>query len=193
VGTEGGRGSPKAPLIHMSVSTPSMRQLTRCGEDQTRSLHAWNMENKHSREILPTSFIICPIPNLWPAGTQAQDNDQRWSSTDSRIWTRALSLIIFRLQSHPSLLRSVLRFAYLEALHSLALLASVSQGQVSSTKAILCLPCTDRSRMTRFGLCAGTMTSAGINPPPGSYIPSKSEYSSIVRLPSRADFRQPAL
>jgi hypothetical protein len=54
---EGGE-SPKAPPIHTSVGTPSMRQLTRCGEDQTGSLCAWNMENEHTREILPTSFII---------------------------------------------------------------------------------------------------------------------------------------
>jgi hypothetical protein len=35
-----------------------------------------------------------------------------------------------QLQSHPSLLKPVLRSAYLAVLHSLALLASVSQGQV---------------------------------------------------------------
>jgi hypothetical protein len=118
-----------------------MRRVTRRWEGQTGSLHAWNMENEHTREILLTSFIICPIPDLRPTGTQAQNNDGRRSITDLRIWTCNQTSIIYRLQSHPSLLRIVLRPAYLEALHSLALLASVSQGQVSSTKAILCIPC----------------------------------------------------
>jgi hypothetical protein len=151
------------------------------------------MENEHRREIQLTSFIICAIPYLWPAGTQARNNNRRWSLTDLRIWTRAPNLIIYRLQSQPSLLRVVLRSAYLEVLRSSALLASVSQGQVSSTKVILCLPCTDRSRMTRSGLCACTMTSAGINPQPGACSPSKSQYSSTVLLPTRTDFRQPAM
>lgn len=75
------------------------------------------------------------------------------------------------LQSYPSLLRAVLRSAYLAVLRSLALLASVSQGQVSSTKALLCLPCTDRSTMTRSGLCAYTMTSAGIDPAVFGLVP----------------------
>jgi hypothetical protein len=39
-------------------------------------------------------------------------------------------------------------------------------SQPRLTKAILCLPCTDRSRMTRSGLCACTMTSVGIDPGP---------------------------
>jgi hypothetical protein len=116
------------------------------------------MANKLTREILLTSFIICPIPEQWPAGTQARNNGRRRSLTD---------LIKYRLQSHPSLLRAVLRSAYLAVLCSSALLASVSQGQVSSTKAILCLPYTDQSMMTRSGLCAYTMTLAEINPPPG--------------------------
>jgi hypothetical protein len=40
------------------------------------------MANKHTREILLTSFIICPIPDLWPAGIQARNNDQRQSFTN---------------------------------------------------------------------------------------------------------------
>jgi hypothetical protein len=66
----------------------------------------------------------------------------------------------------------------------------MSQGQVSLTKAILNLPYTDRSMMTRSGLCACTMTSAGIDPLPGACNPSKSQYSSTVLLPTRADFRE---
>jgi hypothetical protein len=147
-----------------------MRQVTRHGEDQTGSLRAWNMENEHTRDILLTSFIICPIPDLWPAGTQDQINDQRRYSTDLIIRPRARTSIIYRLQSHLSLLKAVLKSAYLETLRSSALLASVSQGQVSTTKAILCLPCTDRSRMTRSGLCACTMTSAGIDRHPGPAV-----------------------
>jgi hypothetical protein len=104
------------------------------------------MENEHSREILLTYFIICPIPDLWPAETQARNNNRRRSLTDLRTLPHAPTSIMYRLQSDPSLLRAVLRSAYLEALHSLALLASVSQGQVGLTKAIPCLPCTDRSR-----------------------------------------------
>jgi hypothetical protein len=151
------------------------------------------MTNEHTRKILLMSFIICPIPDLWPAGTQARNNDRRRCLTDLIIWPRAPTSIKYRLQSHPSLLRAILRSAYLAVLRSLALLASVSQGQVSSTKAILCLPCTNRSMMTRFGLCACTMTSAGIDPSPEACSPSKSQYSSTVLLPTRADFRQPAM
>jgi hypothetical protein len=150
------------------------------------------MANEHTREILPMSFIICPIPELWPAGTQVQNNDRRWSLTELMILPYAPTSIKYRLQSHPSLLRAVLRSAYLAVLRSLALLASVSQGQVSSTKAILYLPCADQSTMTRSGLCACTM-SARIDPPPGACSPSKSQYSSTVLLPTRADFRQPAI
>jgi hypothetical protein len=137
------------------------------------------MVNEHTREILLTSFIICPIPDLWPAGTQAQNNDRRLSLTDLRIWHRAPTSIIYRLQSHPSLLRTVLRSAYLKVS---AFLTSVSQGKVSSTKAILCLPCTDRSRKTRSGLCACIMTSAGIDLSPVACSPSKSQYSSTLLL-----------
>jgi hypothetical protein len=151
------------------------------------------MANKHTREILLTSFIVCPIPDIWPAGTQARNNDRRQSLTDLVIWPHAPISIKYRLQSHPSLLRAVSRFAYLVVLRSSAFLASVSQGQVSSTKAILCLPYTDRSMMRRFGLCACTMTSAGIDPPPGACSPSKSQYSSTELLPTRADFRQPLM
>jgi hypothetical protein len=150
------------------------------------------MANEHTREILLTSFIICPIPDLWPAGTQARNNNRRRSLTSLRIWPRPPTSIIYRLQSHPSLMITILSSAYLAVLHSLALLASVSQEQVSSTKAILYLPCTDQSRMTRSGLCPCTM-SAGIDPPPGACSPSKSQYSSTVLLPKRADFRQPAM
>jgi hypothetical protein len=85
-----------------------------------------------------------------------------------------------KLQSHPSLLRAVLRSAYLTVLRSSAFLASV--GQVSSTKAILCLPYTDRSMMTRSGLCACTMTSARIDPPPGACSQSKSHCHSTAQL-----------
>jgi hypothetical protein len=113
--------------------------------------------------------------DLWPAGTHARNNNQRRSLTDLIICPRASTSIKYRLQSHPSLLRAILMSTYLAVLHSLALLASVSQGQVSSTKAILCLPCTDRSMMTKSGLCACTMTSAGIHPPPGACSPSKSQ------------------
>jgi hypothetical protein len=80
-----------------------------------------------------TSLIICPIPDLYPAGTQAQNNDQRRSLTDLIIWPPSPTLIKYRLQSHPSLLIAILRSAYFAVLCSLALLASVSQGQVSST------------------------------------------------------------
>jgi hypothetical protein len=149
------------------------------------------MVNEHTREILLTFFIICPKPDLWPAGTQARNNDRRRSLTSLRIC--APTSIIYRLQSHPSLLRAIWRSAYFAVLRSLALLASVSQGQVSSTKAILCLPCTDRSRMARSGLCAYTMTSARIDLPAGAYSPSKSQYSSTVLLPTRVDFRQHAM
>jgi hypothetical protein len=160
--------------------------VTRHGEDQTGSLHAKNMENKHTREILLTNFIICPITDLWPAGTQAQNNDRRRSLSDSRIWPCAPTLINYRLQSHPSLLSAALRSAYLADFCSSALLASVFQGQVS-------LPCTDQSRMTRSGLCVCTMTLAGIDLPPGAYSPFKSQYSSTVLLPTKADFRQPVM
>jgi hypothetical protein len=128
------------------------------------------MANEHTGEILLTSFIICPIPDLWPAGTQARNNDRRQSLTDLMIWPCAPISIKYRLQSHPSLLRAVLGSAYLAVLRSSALLASVSQGQISSTKAILCLPCTDRS-MSSSGLCACTMMSTGIDPPPGACSP----------------------
>jgi hypothetical protein len=127
------------------------------------------MANEHTREILLTSFIICPIPYLWPAGTQARNNDRRRSLKNLIIWPRAPTSIKYRLQSHPSLLRAILRSAYLAVLLSSAPLASVSQGQVSSTKVILCLPSNDRLIMTRSGLCACTMTSVGIDPPPKSH------------------------
>jgi hypothetical protein len=151
------------------------------------------MANEHTKEILQMSFIICLIPDLWPAGTQARNNDRRQSLTNLIIWPHAPTSIKYRLQSHPSLLRAVLRSAYPAVLRSLALLGSVSQGQVSSTKAILCLPCTDQSMMTRSGPYACTMTSAGIDPPTGACSPSKSQYSSTVLLPTRANFRQPAI
>jgi hypothetical protein len=149
-----------------------MCRVTKRKEDQTGPLRTWNMENEHTREILLTSFIVCPIPDLWPTGTQARNNDQRPSFTDLRIWPQVPTLIIYRLQSHPSLLKAVLRSAYLEALLFSTLLASVFQGQVSSTKAILCLPCTNQSRMTMSGLCSCAKMSAGIHPSPGACSPS---------------------
>jgi hypothetical protein len=51
-----------------------MCRVTRCKEGQTGSLRAWNMENEHTNEILLTSFIIFPIPDLCPAGTRARNN-----------------------------------------------------------------------------------------------------------------------
>jgi hypothetical protein len=128
------------------------------------------MANEQTREIMLTSFIIYPIPNLWPAGIQARNNDRKLSLSDLITWPRTPTSIKYRLQSHPSLLRAILRSAHLAVLCSSALLASVSQGQVSSNKAILCQPCTDRSMMTRSGLCACTMTLAGIDLPPGPAV-----------------------
>jgi hypothetical protein len=74
VGGEGGRESPRGGhLTHAPVGTLSICCMTRRGENQTGSLRASNMVNEHTREIMLTSFIICPIP----AGTQARNNDQR--------------------------------------------------------------------------------------------------------------------
>jgi hypothetical protein len=126
VGGDGEGATPGGLSTHSPVGTPSIGRVTRHRENQTGSLRAWNMANKHTREILLTSFIICPIPDLWPAGTQARNNDWRQSLTDLIIWPRASTPIKYRLQSHPSLLRAVLRSAYLAVLHSSALLALVS-------------------------------------------------------------------
>jgi hypothetical protein len=68
---------------------------------------------------------------------------------------------------HPILLNTILRTAYFEALRSLTFSALIYQGHVSSTKDILCRPCTHRLRMTSSGLCACAKTSVGIDPPPG--------------------------
>jgi hypothetical protein len=78
----------------------------------------------------------------------------------------------YRLQSHFRLLRSSLRSAHHAVSRSPAL--STSQGQVSLTKALPNLPCTDRSMKTRPGLYACTTTSARTDPPPGACYPSKS-------------------
>jgi hypothetical protein len=101
------------------------------------------------------------------------------------MWPRAPTLIKYRLQSHPCLLSSSLRSAYFVVLHSSALLASVSQRQVSSTKSILNLPYTDQSIMTRFGLCACTMTSAGIACHPGPAIHSSHSTTQPYSCPQR--------
>jgi hypothetical protein len=100
-------------LIHSPVGTPSTCRMTRHGENQTGSLWAWNMANKHTREILLTSFIICPIPDVWPAGSQAWNNDQRQPLTDLTMRPLAPTSIKYRQQSHPWLLNSSLRYAYL--------------------------------------------------------------------------------
>jgi hypothetical protein len=146
-----------------------------------------------SGSIALVPFLGFAFHCLWPARTQARNNNQRRSLTDLIIWSRAPISIKYRLQSYPSLLRAVLRSAYLVVLCSLALLASVSQGQDNLTKAILFLPRTDLSMMTRSGLCACTMTSTGMDPPPGACSPSKSQYSSTILLPTSADFRQPVM
>jgi hypothetical protein len=84
---------------------------------------------RHTREILLTSFIICPLPDLWLAGSQARNKDRRQSLTNLTMWPRAPTSIKYRLQSYPWLFSSSLRSAYLAVLRSLALLASLSQGQ----------------------------------------------------------------
>ena len=114
-GRGGGRGGglPGGLPTHSPVGTPSICRVTRRGENQTGSLRAWNMANEHTREILLTSFIIRPIPDLWPAGSQARNNDRRRSLTDLTMWPRAPTSIKYRLQSHPWLLSSSLRSAYL--------------------------------------------------------------------------------
>jgi hypothetical protein len=104
----GERASPGGLPTHSPVGTPSICRMTRNGEDQTGSLRAWNIAKEHAREILLTSFIICPIPDLWPAGTQTRSNDQRRSLIDSIISARAPTSIKYRLQSHPWLLREIL-------------------------------------------------------------------------------------
>jgi hypothetical protein len=43
-------------------------------------------------------------------------------------------------------------------------------GTSQLIKAILCLPCKDRSRMTRSGLCACTMRQAGLTHHPGPAV-----------------------
>jgi hypothetical protein len=78
------------------------------------------------------------------------------------IWPRAPTLIKYRLQSHPSLLRAVLRSAYLAVLSSLALLVGTSQ--LDQGYPMPTMP--NHSMMTRSGLCASTMTSARIDLPP---------------------------
>jgi hypothetical protein len=172
-GGQGGGGVPKLPYSHFHWHSINVSR-----GKMWRRPDRVNARLEHTREILRT------------AETQARNNDQRRSLTDLRKWSRTPTLVMYRLQSQPSLLRIVLWSAYLEAFFRLA---SVSHGQFSSTKVILCLPCTDRSRMTRSGLSTCTMMSAGIDLPPGAYSPSKSQYGSNVLLPTRADFRQPAM
>jgi hypothetical protein len=70
------------------MGIPSICQGTRRKGNQSGSLRAWNMENKHKIKIQQTSFIICAIPDLWPAGTQARNNDQRRSLIYLRILPR---------------------------------------------------------------------------------------------------------
>jgi hypothetical protein len=43
-------------------------------------------EKKHKQEISLTIFIICPIPDLWPAGTQACNNHRRRSLRDLSLY-----------------------------------------------------------------------------------------------------------
>jgi hypothetical protein len=139
--------------------------------------------------------IFYHLPNTLPIARRdpSQNKDRSRSLSDLIVLPRAPTSIKYRLQSHSSLLRVDLRSAYLVVLCFSAHLASVSQGQVSSTKAILCLPCTNQSMMIRFGLCDCTMRSAGIDLPSGACSPSKSQHSSTILLPTRADFRQPAM
>jgi hypothetical protein len=130
-------------------------------------------------------LIIYATPDLCPGGTKYQNKDQRQFFTKLEICPRAPTSIIYRPQSHPSLLRAYLWLAYLEILQSLALSASVSKIHVSSTKDILCRPWSDLSRMTRSGLCVCAMTEDGIDRQPGACSPSKLEWaqpSAVVGL-----------
>jgi hypothetical protein len=141
------------------------------------------MVNEYTREIQLACWIIHAIPDLWPRRTQFQNNDCRQSYTGLRIWLRALTLIIYRLEPQPLLLKAILKSAYCQALRLSAILASVFQGEVKSTKAFLSQPCTDWSWMTRSGLCACAKTSVRIDPPLGACSPLKSQYSSTVLGP----------
>jgi hypothetical protein len=108
------------------------------------------MQNEQTRDIQLAYLIISATPD-GPGGTQDRNEDQRQSFPNFEICPCVPSSIIYRPQSHPSLLRAILRPAYLEILRSLTLSASVSQGHVSSTKNILCQPWSNLSRMTRSG------------------------------------------
>jgi hypothetical protein len=137
-----GNGSTKAPQAHSSAGTPSIRWLTRRGVIQTGSLRVWKIKNEQTRDIQLAYLIICATPDLCLGGTQNWNKDQRRSFTNLEICPGAPTSIVYRPQSHPSLLKASLRPAYLEILWSLALSASVSQSHVSSTKDILCWPWT---------------------------------------------------
>jgi hypothetical protein len=141
------------------------------------------------------SFIICPISDLWPAGTQARNKLPK--AVLNRLENMAPHSNLDHIQNTipPLIADSSFEVCISRGLTFFGPLGIGVPGtsqlyQGYSMRHRLCLPYTDQSRMTRSGLCACTMTSAGIDLPPGTCSPSKSQYSSTVLLPTKADFRQ---